>query len=194
MARLADDIIIHIGDEAITLRPCLCFAMRLDRRPGSFAQLGKEIMDGSLSAACEIIRDHADISMLETRILDNGIDRLKWPLVAYLGACMGLDPADASEPTNGNDRPSKGKPQTTADFLTGLYRIGTGWLGWTPAETLYATPAEIIEAQTGRMDMLKAIFGDGKASKQHDTMGGFTDANVAFTLRDMGTTINKGGK
>ncbi|GAB1581736.1 hypothetical protein [Phyllobacterium phragmitis] len=192
MVKLADDTIISIGDTDIVLRPCLRFAMRLDRRPGSFAQLGKEIMDGSLTAACEIIRDHADIPMLETRILDNGIDRLKWPLIAYLGQCMGLDPSDTSEPANDNSKATNGKPQTTHDFLIGLYRIGTGWLGWSPEATLDASPAEIMEAQRGRMDMLKAIFGDGKAEKK-DTMGGFTDANVFAAFRGLGTTVVKGG-
>ena len=164
MAKLADIITVSIGGEAIELRPSLRFAIRLERRPGSFAGLLREIMDGSLTAACEIIRDHADIPMLETRILDNGLDPLREPLVRYVLALTGMDEPEAA---NDNGSKPKGKSQPFSEYLSGLYKIGTGWLGWTPQETLDATPAEIMLAHDGRMSMLKAIFGgtDDKTDK-----------------------------
>jgi hypothetical protein len=39
---------------------------------------------------------------------------------------------------------------------------GMGWLGWSEDQTLDTTMPSIIEAYEGRVDMLKAIFGDGK--------------------------------
>ena len=164
MAKLADAITVSIGGEAIELRPSLRFAVRLERRPGSFAGLLREIMDGSLTAACEIIRDHADIPMLETRILDNGLETLREPLVRYVLALTGMD--DTPEPANDNGR-AKGKSEPIGEHLTELFKFGTGWLGWTPQETLDATPAEIALAREGRVDMLRAIFGgtDDKTDK-----------------------------
>lgn len=168
MAKLADAITVSVGGEAIKLRPSLRFAIRLEHRPGSFSGLLRDIMDGSLSAACEIIRDHADIPLLETRILDNGIDQFRDPLVRYVMALAGMD--DTPEPANDNGK-AKGKSQPFGEYLSGLYKIGTGWLGWTPEVTMDATPAEIMLAHEGRMSMLKAIFGssdDTPAKPQSD--------------------------
>jgi hypothetical protein len=161
MVKLADDITVILAGEAITLRPSLRFAIRLERRPGSFAKLARDVMDGSLTAACDIIRDHADSRFLETRIFDAGIERLQSPLLAYVMALAGIDPEDA--PANDNAKNAtvaySRKSVPFSEHLAGLYRIGTGWLGWTPDTTLDATPAEISEAYQGRLDMLKAIFG-----------------------------------
>lgn len=156
--KVADDITIRIGGEAITLRPCLRFALRLERRPGSFGQLAREIMDGSLSAAVEIVRDHASIKHLETRLFEVGIETLQSALLRYVMALAGIDPDDAPAKGDGG----KGKSQPFDEYLAGLYRIGTGWLGWTPETTLDATPSEITEAYRGRLDMLKAIFGSSE--------------------------------
>jgi len=37
-----------------------------------------------------------------------------------------------------------------------------GWLGWTEAQVLDTTIPAILTAYEGRMDMLKAIFGESK--------------------------------
>lgn len=155
MAKLADIITVSIGGEAIELRPSLRFAIRLERRPGSFAGLLREIMDGSLTATTVVIRDHYDHPMLKQRILDNGLDSFREPLVRYVLALTGMDEPEAA---NDNGK-AKGKSQPFSEYLSGLYKIGTGWLGWTPEITLDATPAEIMLAHDGRMSMLKAIFG-----------------------------------
>jgi len=180
--KLADDITVIIEGEAITLRPSLAYAIRLERRPGSFQKLIRDVLDGSLTAACDIIRDHAPHPWLETRVLDV-LDDLSAPLLEYISACMGIDP-DAPK--------TKGKATTVtfAEHLTDLYRIGTGWLGWTPADTLDATPAEIMEAYRGRMDMLKAIFG-GSESRKTDTRP-FTDANVVSAFRTTFGAVREG--
>lgn len=156
MAKLATDIVVSIGGEAITLRPSLRFAIRLERRPGSFSKLASEVMDGSLSAAVEIIRDHDDSPFLESHVLDE-LDTLQTPLLQYVMALAGIDPEDAPA----NDNNAKGKSVPFAEHLAGLYRIGTGWLGWTPDTTLDATPAEISEAYRGRLELLKTVFGGG---------------------------------
>ena len=44
-----------------------------------------------------------------------------------------------------------------------------GWLGWSPAVAMRATPAEITIAMAGRADMLAAIFGDKKGKSAQNT-------------------------
>lgn len=51
---------------------------------------------------------------------------------------------------------------TWQEALAELDRIGTGWFGWTPAETWHATPSEIVEAFKGRIALLKAQNGSGE--------------------------------
>ena len=134
--------------------------MRLERI--GFATLTRDVLDGSLTAAVEIIRDHYDHPALDVHVLD-ALDTLKSPLLGYLSGCMGIDPDDKPDPK----AKGKGETVTFAEHLRQLYRVGTGWLGWTPADSLDSTPAEIIEAHKGRIEMLKAIFGGGddKSSK-----------------------------
>lgn len=154
---IADEITIKLGSEEIRLTPRLRHAIRLERRPGSFAQIMREVAEESLTAACDLIGDHIDMTPDRRGAVLAALPGLKFALVAYVGALTGIDPEDV--PAKGK---AKGEPVPFAEHLTGLYRIGTGWLGWTPAQTLDSTPAEIKEAYRGRMDMLKAIFGSGE--------------------------------
>lgn len=124
--RLADEITVIIAKEAVTLRPSLRCAIRLERRPGSFQQLTRDIMDGSLTAAVEVIQDHTDLDFLPNRILDD-LDRLKPALLRYVMACAGVDPHDAPKALPVG-KPAKSVP--FRDHLIGLYRIAAGWLGW----------------------------------------------------------------
>lgn len=177
--KLGDDITIELGGERVTLCPSLRCAIRLESRPGSFSSLLGQISDGSLSAAEDIIRDHHDHPFLKNHIMDAGLDSLTDPLTRYVMACAGIDP---DEPP----KKPKGKTVTFKQHLRDLYRIGTGWLGWTPDETLAATPAEITEAYKGRLDMLKAIFGG--SDDKPDTSDISLDEKFKTALGSFGTT------
>lgn len=182
MMRLAAPIIIVLAGEAVTLRPSLACAMQLERRPGSFKGLLDEIADDSLSAASAIIAPHHSHPTLASRIMDARLDLLRPALIDYVLQCAGIDP-DAKAAADG---PSL----SFAEHLQQLYRVGTGWLGWTPDATLDATPAEIMEAHRGRMDMLKAIFGSAdEEPAQTDTRP--LDDKFRAVFGAFGTTIVK---
>lgn len=155
--RLAHRIEITLAGEVIVLHPALRHAINLERRPGSFKQLLHDVQDESLSAACAIIDMHYPDPLLPQWIFDAGLDRLKGPLTDYILHCAGIDP-EARPSANDNAR-DKRPSVPFRDHLARLYRIGTGWLGWTPQDTLDATPTEIMQAYEGRMEMLRAIFG-----------------------------------
>ena len=177
MMRLAAPIIIVLAGEAVTLRPSLACAMQLERRPGSFKGLLDEIADDSLSAASAIIAPHHSHPTLASRIMDARLDVLRPTLIDYVLQCAGIDP-DAKAAADG---PSL----SFAEHLQQLYRVGTGWLGWTPDATLDATPAEIMEAHRGRMDMLKAIFGSGEAV-QPESKPASLDDKIRLTMAALG--------
>lgn len=162
--KIADPITVTIGGDTITLHPALRHAIRLERRPGSFAALVQEITDGSLTAACDLIGDHVPMSAHMQDAVFNVLPDLRDPLLAYVMACAGIDPEDLPANDNGKSDTVSVSRKTVpfSEHLSGLYRLGTGWLGWSPADTLDATPAEITEAYKGHLDMLKSIFGGGE--------------------------------
>lgn len=163
--KLAEEIIILIGAEEVELRPSLRHAIQLERRPGSFRQLILEIQEGSLSAAVEVIEPHH----LGPHILNQVFDVLPVitpALLRYVFACAGIDDR---QPANENRPVTAGRSVPFNVHLESLYKLGTGWLGWTPENTLDATPAEIQLAYEGRLDMLKAIFGSSEKAASADT-------------------------
>lgn len=170
--QIADSITIIVDGDEVDLRPSLRCAMRLERsRTGSFQALARELMQGSLTAAVDIVEPHTDFSReyLAECILPQ-LDALKPVLLSYLAACTGIDPDDKADEAPKGKKAKSAKPVTSAEYLLSLYRIGTGWLGWTPTETLHATPAEISESYTGKIEMLKAIYGSGEDKvKPEDT-------------------------
>lgn len=168
MMKLGEDITIMIGGEAVRLVPRLRHALALERRPGSFKAVLDAIEEGSLTVAAEIIRPHHPHPMLLNRVFDAGLDRLKPALFAYVAACAGID---ETAPQRRAKAKASGKPLPSVPFsehLAGLYRIGTGWLGWTPDVTLDATPTEIRLAYEGRVEMLRAVFGSSEEEKVED--------------------------
>lgn len=150
--RVGEEFAVFLSGEVLSLRPSLRCAMKLADRPGGFPQLIRDLQDGSLTAICDLIADHASIQLLPNRVFDSGIDAFRAPLMAYVLVCAGID-------METEDTPHQGKSLSFPEHLAQLYRYGTGWLGWTPEETLEATPAEIIEAVKGRAEMMRVIFG-----------------------------------
>ena len=166
--RLAqDDITINLDHETINLRPSLRAAFRLERRHGGFDKIIKGIADGNLGLMADIIRESSDrrsglagfldgIDALPLRI---AIERISEPLTAHVMALAGVDSDATSAPT------PEGERIPFAEYHTKLFRLATGWLGWTPADAWEATPAEITEAYKGRREMLSAMFGSGKGDE-----------------------------
>lgn len=159
--RLAvDDIQVRVGAATAHLRPSLRAAFRLERRFG-FPKLVAAINEGNLTVIADVIRETADddsdipgmLDALGDLPLRDGIAALSVPVLQVVLALSGAD-------EEAKAKPATGKPVSFEEYHSRLYRIGAGWLGWTPETTWKATPAEIIEAYQGRADLLRSIFGD----------------------------------
>ncbi len=164
--RLAqDEITINLDHETIYLRPSLRAAFRLELRHGGFDKIIKGIADGNLGIMSDIIRESSDPRSAFADFLDGidalpmglAIERISEPLIAHVMALAGVDGDATNEPAPGAER------IPFAEYHTKLFRLATGWLGWTPADAWEATPAEITEAYKGRRELLSAMFGSGKS-------------------------------
>ncbi|MCW1919975.1 hypothetical protein NX862_14535 [Rhodobacter sp. KR11] len=155
-----DEFTITHGGFAVRLRPSLRAAMRLERLhdgyPALLAKLDafdtltvRKVMQiaATNKGAADAFLSHA--ASLPLSVWQEGTQE------ALRGLCGALLRSDA----DGTPAKPNAKPMTWAQAYAELYRIGTGWLGWTPAETLAATPAEITEAFEGRISLFKAEHG-----------------------------------
>jgi len=166
MQLAADPVTIEIAGEAFVLRPTLLAAMRLTKKHGNFVKLYKLILSDHTGAIEDVIREGTGSTYTaemfancwddESISLRAQLEHVKPAAIAFVAQLAGI----------GDDQPDaapSGKPMPFAEFYTELFAIGTGALGWTPADTWAATPAEIITAHKGRVkligDILKAVFG-----------------------------------
>ncbi len=153
---------VTIDNVPVRMVPTLRAGICLDRQFGGLHRLAKLVSEQSLTAAVAIIGHYHDVPGLPDKIMRAGLPSLTEPLLDYLGLLV-AGPSD-----EGKAKP--GKPITHAEWFTQLYRIGTGWLGWTSEQTLSTAPCEIAEAYKGRLELLKAVFGPGEDKPKQDAI------------------------
>lgn len=140
---------LQLGDRSIDLKPSLRAAFHLHHKHG-FPGLYQAIFEGSYTASMDLITVTSEVMPVASISTILGA---REQLLEFVLILSGAEPSDGK---------SSGKPMTFDDYFTKLFQIGTGWLSWSPSQTWDATPAEIMTAHAGRLDMLKAIFGSGK--------------------------------
>lgn len=164
----ADEVVVQVGQDRVLLRTTLRAAMRLNRRHGGFDRILRAIMDGSAYVIADVIAEssdrYADIDAVLTAAsitpMELHILRLQQPLIDHV---FMLANVDANPSAEHSAAPDTGKGMTWDEYHAHLFRIATGWLGWSPEAAWNATPSEIVEAYRGRVDMIgdvfKALFG-----------------------------------
>jgi hypothetical protein len=151
---------LTIGTEMVRLRPTLRAGYRLENRYG-FDVLLRAIAGGSLTHIADVIGECSDQKSSIPDVLKafeayplRHVEAVALPVMNLVIALAGMDIDASDKPTA-----STGERITFNAYYTKLFEIGTGWLGWTAEATWNATPAEILAAHKGRVDLLKAIFG-----------------------------------
>lgn len=159
--------------QTVRLRPTLRAGLRLLDRYDDFEPVEIGIVERSLSVLADVIECAAlEEATIPDIIRTTGFVGMKrvTSIAAEASArfVMALLAIDGDDDTKGK---TSGESIPMREFFKRLYRLGTGWLGWTPDQTLDATPAQIIEAYRGRVDLMKAVFGDGEKREQEDAFG-----------------------
>lgn len=182
----SSEVVLRYGNHAVALRPSLRAAITLERLHGgwegllvSLSQLDTQTMRAIMRAsAVSVPAAEALLHSLANRPLAEIKGAVAEPLAELLA--LFLAPVDAN-PDNAQ-KPAAAKPKPWTEAYAELFRIGTGWLGWTPADTWAATPAEIAQAFEGKIAMLKAIHGAGEDETPTGPSAEQRAANIAAGL------------
>ncbi|MHA6692047.1 phage tail assembly chaperone [Devosia sp. A449] len=187
--QLAPDTITITADRlVIELRPSLRAATRLARRHGTFAPLLRGILDGHIGIITDLIREGGSVGddrlleAIEANGLRSILGQISEPLLQFVLALAGYDESKIEEPTAPADHV---EPIAFDDYHKRLFGLATGWLGWPPETAWNATPAEIIAAHQGRVEMLKAIYGGDDSKRSPATPEKLSD-KVRGLMRGLG--------
>lgn len=165
-----DEVTLHHGDLAVVLRPSLRAAMALERLHNGWPELLRKIDQFDTATIRAILRAAAtDRNALEALLRAFRTLPLSEVAKAVLPALGGLlelflSPAEADR----TEAPASPSARPWADAYSELFKIGTGWLSWTPATTWAATLPEIELAQRGNLDRLRAIHGGSQDDTDQD--------------------------
>lgn len=180
--RLANDeisITLPSPGVTLTLRASLRAAFRLNEKYDGFHALYLAIREGNLTAITDLI----DATQTGHRYRQPTVAELLAPEV--IDQLLKFIPVLCGANDKSGDEPQSGEPMSFEEYFTQLFQIGTGWLGWTARETWDATPAEIINAKEGRVQMLSAIFGKRDDTETIDATKGIP-ADVRAEINAIG--------
>lgn len=181
--RLADEITIEFEHEVIRLRASLRAAFRLERQHGGFDKIIHAIADGNLSVMADVVRESSNTTLrgfldcVGTLPLRDAISRMTEPLSAHVLALAGADGVSTNAQPGAERIPF-------SEYFPKLFRMATGWCGMSPSQAWEATPAEIAEAYKGRLELLGAMFGGGKAADEPNDAGSRRELNAIGDLNN----------
>lgn len=161
----SSEVTVRHGSHVVTLRPSLRAAMTLERLHDGWPGLLSRLSQFSLADVQALIRASAVSGAPAEALLHSFENRplaeIKAAVAEPLAELVALFLAPLDTITDDAPASAPAKPKPWSDAYAELFRIGTGWLGWSAADTWAATPAEIAQAFEGKVSMLKAIHGAG---------------------------------
>lgn len=180
-----DEFTLSHGGNTVRLRPSLRAAIRLERLHDGFGPLITKLDQFDTQTIKAVITIAATDHLLRDRFVASleGVTLGTFQQVAQgalAGLCAAFFPPEATDTTSTSTAPVKAVPW--AEAYAQLYQIGTGWLGWTPAETWAATPTEITQALEGRVAHLIAMNGGSSNTEATGTSAAQRQDNIAAGL------------
>ena len=175
------DVPLAYGGNTVSLRPSLRAATQLAKYQGGFPALIAKLQERDTATIKAVIQSGATDKQEATAFLSGLSDKplrtidntFLAPLYRLIMALMSpsRDPAPAPDH-------AASAPMDWADLYTDLFKIATGWLGWTPTEAWNATLLEITDAFDGHTTKLKAMHGGDETDTATGTDAAQRQANI----------------
>ncbi|MET3578215.1 hypothetical protein ABID19_001232 [Mesorhizobium robiniae] len=193
--RLASDIIaIRHAGKVLPLQPSLRAALTIHRKYGDKIVVAA-LQELNLGTMTDIAVIAASDEQGARQIIGNkfaregfaGLVEIRKAVARLLRALYADDFEDDQHPAEVK-ADTTGKPFDLGEFLEDLFEIGTGWLGWSPAETWAASPREILIARRGLIAKLKAVNGVADDAPKYGSIEEVTPEQVKTglaTLREL---------
>lgn len=180
-----DEFTLSHGGNTVRLRPSLRAAMRLERLLDGFGPLITMLDQFDTATIRNMIliaaSDYSAAQRFLASISNQPLQTYRHAVTASLSSLLAaFFPSETTDTTSTNTTPEKPVPWSEA--YAQLYQIGTGWLGWTPAETWTATPTEITQALEGRVAHLIAMNGGVRNTGATGTSAAQRQDNIAAGL------------
>lgn len=158
----AYDVPLSYGGSTVWLRPSLRAGTRLEALHNGFPALLVKVQQGDTETLRQIITNSATDQSAVQNLFDatNGATLVSVQQAMTASAFVLITALMTPDLDQGEAaKASSGKPVKWADLYADLFKIATGWLGWTPHTAWNATLPEILCAFEGHTDKLKAIHG-----------------------------------
>ncbi len=162
--RPAYDVALEYGGHTVFLRASLRAATYLEALHNGFPALLTKVTQGHSHTLREIVLNSATDRAGARNLLDamKGAKLIGIQQVLIANCLRLLTALMTPDLATGQAEAAKaptGKPVKWVDLYADLYKIATGWLGWTPDTAWSATLPEIMHAFDGHIEQLKAIHG-----------------------------------
>lgn len=183
----ASETTLEGNGHAVTLRASLRAGVAIENMPGGFPEVWDQISRLSYTAIRGVILAAVTDRQEAQRFLSATASK---PLASFLSdaqaACLAVLASYFTEPAEAaQSRATTAEAMPLRIYFQSLYDYATGWLGWPPADTWAASPAEIETAFAAHVDRLVKLT-PGLSSKDGDqSKGGTVTAYSAEQLREI---------
>lgn len=192
MTQPAFETLLEHDGHVVMLRASLRAAVAIDGLPGGFPVVIDQLYRQSVTVIRAVLLATATDRQEAHRFLAATADK---PLASFLAdaqaACLAVlaaliqagDDSAEDAPSQGS---TSGEPMPLREYFQTLYQYATGWLGWSPADTWAASPAEIETAFAAHIDRLvKLTPGLSSASDETKPTRPTTNEYTPARLREI---------
>lgn len=168
----AYDVTLTHADCTVRLAPSFRAAILLEQREGGYVGLLSDLTSFKLATVHAVIRASSTCARDAERLIGalgalplRRVQEITNSALVTLTARL-INIGDSQDSA---DTQSTSKPIAWADFHRDLFKMATGWLGWSPEQTYSATIPEIMLAIEGHVDLLKATNGAADIEEETNT-------------------------
>lgn len=185
----AYEVTLERDGTTVMLRASLRAAVTIENMPGGIAGAYDGLLKQSYTAIRQVLlataTDQGEAINFLARMSGKPLSRFAHDAQAACLAVLAalLQPGDDDADQASSRGSNQSERMTLRQYFDALYGYATGWLGWSPAETWAASPAEISAAFTAHIDRLMKLTpglsgGDDDLPKASTSTAAYSSARL----------------